>query len=109
MFIEGGVIADTLLLDVVSLLVNAGSGRLEWNELLNTLPIQFLLRSDQTRGQRPRQILLGEPSGPRRNAVAGREDDLRRTALVRGQTIVEPMGEVSCHRSLLGLSPGRAA
>ncbi len=60
---------------------------LQRDELLNTLPSQPSLRSDQTRDRRPRQILLGEPTGRRRDDAAGAEDDLRRTTSVRGKPV----------------------
>jgi mono/diheme cytochrome c family protein len=72
------------LIDDMRLLSHARSRDLKSDDNLHTLPIQSLLRSDQTRDRRPRQILLGEPSGRRRDSAAGAEDDLRRTALVRG-------------------------
>ncbi len=65
--------------------------------LLSTLPIQPLLRSDQTRYRRPRQILVGEPSGRRRNSAADPEDSLRRTGSVR-RKLPEP------HQSISGRS-----
>ena len=64
----------------------ARSHDLKSDDNLNSIQNNRLLRSDQARDRLTRKILLGEPSGRRRAAAAGSEDDLRRTTSVRGQT-----------------------